>query len=102
MQRGPSLRLAKRLRHGERIVAGYPDAIQEEPAALEYFASLPSRMLQCERGEGTSVPASPRFLSRVIEREQRIEAMPAAVIRRLVSGTALTTGVPAHLSRLRA
>jgi hypothetical protein len=46
MQGGPSLRPAKCLRHGALVVAGYPDAIQEEPAALEYFASLPGRMLQ--------------------------------------------------------
>jgi hypothetical protein len=97
MQRSPSLRLAKRLRYGQRIVAGHPDAIQEQPAPLQYLASLPHRMLERERGKGTSVPASPRFLPRMIEREQLLEALAAAVIWRLVPGTTLIAAVPGHL-----
>jgi hypothetical protein len=103
MQGSPFLRPAQRLRHGERImarrsssvarsVAGHPDAIQEEPAPLQYLAIQPHR--GC-RGKGTSVPAAPRFLSRMIEREQQLAgsdrgqtprrnpALPAAVTWRL-------------------
>jgi hypothetical protein len=55
-------------------------------------------MLQRERGEGTPVVASPRLQSRMIEREQCLEALPAAVSRCLVSGATLITRVPRHLS----
>src|SRR5512145_1900517 len=98
MQGAPSLRPAERLRHGEVVIACDPDAIQQEPAALERFASLPHRMLQRERGEGTPVATSPRLLSRMIEREQCLEALPAAVSPCLVSGTTLIAGVPRHVS----
>ena len=97
MPRSATLRLAKRLRHSQRIVAEHPDAIQEEPAPLQHLGSLPRRMLERERGKRTSVPASPRFLPRVIEREQVLETLPAAVIWRLISGTTLIAAVPAHL-----
>lgn len=56
-------------------------------------------MLQCERGEGEAVPATPRLLSRVVQREEAIEARLAGIVGFRVARAALVAARRGHPKR---
>jgi hypothetical protein len=74
------------------IVSSDIDADQGEPRPLECSAAEVGGMLQRVRGEDKSVPASPRFLMRMVQREELFESSTAGSKCPERAGATLRTG----------
>lgn len=78
------------------IVSRDPDAVEECPAAFERLPRLTEWVLQRVRGEGAPMPAPPRLLPRMIQRQKCRESFCTGVVRVLKNCSALRAGVRGH------
>ena len=90
--------LPKHARDVRRFITGHVDPVQHHPATLERRMRDARRVLQRVGRKRASVPATPRFLPRVIQRQQRRKTFGARIFIALVGRAALRAGV--HVSRV--